>query len=261
MTQELGRISKPSSAQYEGRRKLLLVPLVYGPPADAPDGVTALQKYWDEMQLQVRALESALGGMHHVYHESLLEGGEEGLKQLEQVDQRSHAFVRRKCEAGALLEATEDVEILLETLDLQRCLMMPLASGSVAQKLQEWFAEANRNRYDHIAKQIDSTLGENQVGLLLVSERHQIQFPQDIEVFYVSPPALNEFRRWLQNWSAQQQKAQAEPSLYDRSPSDRSPADGPDGEAPADDAPSDDALAGDPPADDALAGDRPEEGK
>jgi hypothetical protein len=48
-------------------------------------------------------------------------------------------------------------------------------------------------------------LEENQVGLLLVSERHQIQFPSDIEVFYVSPPALDEFRRWFQNWLAQQQ--------------------------------------------------------
>ena len=48
--------------------------------------------------------------------------------------------------------------------------------------------------------QIGSTLGENEGGLLLISERHQVQFPEDIEVFYVSPPALDEFRRWLQNW-------------------------------------------------------------
>ena len=75
----------------------------------------------------------------------------------------------------------------------------------MARQIQEWLAECNRGRYEHIAKQIDSTLEENQVGLLLVSERHQIQFPSDIEVFYVSPPALDDFRRWLQNWLAQQQ--------------------------------------------------------
>ena len=206
MAQELGRISRPTSAQYEGRRKLLLVPLIYGPPADAPEGVAVLEKYWDQMQVQVQSLETALGGMHHVYHESLSEGGETGLDQLEQADQRSHKFVKGKCEAGASLEATEDAGSLLETLDLQRCLMMPLASESVAVKLHEWFAESNKRRYDHIASQIDTTLGENEVGLLLVSERHQIQFPDDIEVFYVSPPALDEFRRWLQNWVAQQQK-------------------------------------------------------
>lgn len=214
---------------------MLLAPLVYGPPADAPDGVAALEKYWEEMQLQVGSLESVLGGMHHVYHESVPEGGEAGLRQLEQMDQRSYTLVKAKCEAGAVLEATEDAETILEALDLQRCLMMPLTSRSVAQRLQEWFAEANRNRYGHIAKQIDSTLGENQVGLLLISERHQVQFPGDIEVFYVSPPALNEFRRWLQNWIAQQQMGQAERPADDGFIEDGSPQDAPEetpGEAP-----------------------------
>ena len=205
MAQELGRISRPSAALYEGRRKLLLVPLVYGPPTEAPEGLAALQKYWDQMQLQVGSLQATLGGLHHIYHESLWNSGEQGLEQLERTDQRSHQFVKDKCEAGAVLEATEDAATLMETLDLQRCLMMPLASEKVLTKLQEWFSESNRSRYQHIASQIDATLGENEVGLLLVSERHQIQFPADIEVFYVSPPALGDFRRWLENWVSQQQ--------------------------------------------------------
>jgi hypothetical protein len=206
MAQELGRISRPTAAQYEGRRKLLLVPLMYGPPAEAPDGVAALQKYWTEMQLQVDSLQAALGGLHHIYHESLFQGGQEGLEYLEKADQRSHQFVKAKCESGAVLEATEDAATLAEALDLQRCLMMPLASEKVALRLHEWFNESNKSRYENIASQIDTTLGQNEVGMLLVSERHQIQFPKDIEVFYVSPPALDEFRRWLQNWVAQQQK-------------------------------------------------------
>ena len=50
-----------------------------------------------------------------------------------QADQRSHSFVSAKCQAGATLEATEDGQVrllgLLETLDLQRCLMVPMASS------------------------------------------------------------------------------------------------------------------------------------
>jgi hypothetical protein len=213
MAQELGRISRPSAAQYEGRRKLLLVPLVYGPPTEAPDGLAALQKYWNQMQLQVESLQATLGGLHHVYHESLCDNGEQGLEQLEKADQRSHQFVKAKCQAGAVLEATEDAATLMETLDLQRCLMMPLVSEKVLAKLHEWFSESNKSRYQHIASQIDATLGQNEVGLLLVSERHQIQFPADIEVFYVSPPALGDFRRWLENWVAQQQKGAEEQSI------------------------------------------------
>ncbi len=207
MTQELGRINRPTVEQYRGRRKLILVPLVYSPAADEPDGAAALQNYWEQAQTQAAALETALGGLQHVYHESVTAGESEGLEQLRAGDLRSHAFVSLKCESGAVLEATEDIEILLETLDLQRFLMIPMASPTVASRLQEWHAEANHRRYEHIADRIDSTLDEDGVGLLLISERHQVQFPPDIEVFYVSPPALDEFRRWLQNWAARQQQA------------------------------------------------------
>ena len=204
MTQELGRINRPSAAQYQGLRKLLLVPLVYG-PSDDQEGAAVLQNYWEQVQTQVAALETALGSLQHIYHESLTVGGDEGLEQLGATDQRSHRFIRDKCEAGAALEATEDLDALLETLDLQRCMMIPLASPAVAARLQEWYAESNRRRYEHIASRIDGTLEEDAVGLLMISDRHQVQFPGDIEVFYVAPPALDEFRRWMQNWLARQQ--------------------------------------------------------
>ncbi len=212
MTQELGRVERPSADQYRGRRKLILVPLVYSPAADDPEGFAALQNYWEQMQTQVAALENALGGLQRIYHESITDGEGEGMEQLQAGDRRSHEFVAGKREAGAMLEATEDIEVLLETLDLQRCLMMPLASPAVASRLQEWHAEANHRRYEHIAACIDETLPEDGLGLLLISERHQVQFPSDVEVFYVSPPALDEFRRWLQNWVARQQQAAVDAS-------------------------------------------------
>ena len=220
MTQELGRISRPAADQYRGRRKLILVPLVYSPAPDEPDGAAALQNYWQQAQIQVAALENALGGLQRLYHESVTEGESAGLEQLRAGDLRSHSFISLKCETGAVLEATEDIEILLETLDLQRCLMMPMASIAVAARLQEWHADANRRRYEHIASRIDSTLEEDGIGLLLISERHQVQFPADLEVFYVSPPALDEFRRWLQNWAARQQQAAVEATISNDSPGD-----------------------------------------
>jgi hypothetical protein len=76
----------------------------------------------------------------------------------------------------------------------------------VAHRIRQWFAESNKSRYQHIADQINETLGENETGLLLIGERHQVQFPSDIEVFYIAPPALDELRRWLQNWMAQQKQ-------------------------------------------------------
>ena len=220
--QELGRIERPAAAEYRGKRRLLLVPLVYGPPTPpstatdaaaspeelaAAEGQVILERYWEQAQIQVNALESGLGGLRRIYHESLIEGGASGLDYLQLADPQSHALVQAKCQAGAVLEATESWELLAETLDWQRCLMAPLTSEKVAAQIQEWFAESNRRRYEYIARQIDQTLQPDETGLLLINERHQVQFPADIEVFYVAPPALDEFRRWLQNWAARMQRA------------------------------------------------------
>ena len=43
-------------------------------------------------------------------------------------------------------------------------------------------------------------MDSSDVGLLVINERHQVQFPSDVEVFYVAPPSLDEFRRWIERW-------------------------------------------------------------
>ena len=219
MAQEFGRVERPSPGSFQGKRKLFLVPRLYEPPPDAEEGNTILQRYWDQVQSQVASLESGLGPIKHIYHEGLTEGGEQAVAYLEAMDQRCHTFVQAKSQAGATLEATEDQDVLNETLDLQRCLMLPLTSNSVASKLHEWFTDGVRRRYEHISNRIDETLGENEVGLLMINERHQVQFPADVEVFFVAPPALDEFRRWLDGWIAKQQATDAE-STQANEPSD-----------------------------------------
>ena len=206
MTQELGRVERPSADQYQGKRKLLLVPLLYGPQSGGDEGMAIVSKYWEQVNAQIGGLESSLGSLNHIYCESLVTGGDEGLSYLEMADQNSYQLVKAKCEAGAVLEATEDQETFMEMVDLQRFMALPLASQKVADRLQEWFTACSHARYEHIGSRIDSSLQTNETGLILIGERHQVQFPSDIEVFYVSPPALDEFRRWLQNWVTRQQE-------------------------------------------------------
>ena len=209
MTEQLGRIERPEAEQYQGKRKLLLIPLVFGTPEQLQEGQTLLQKYWVQMQSQVESLENRLGPVKRIFHENVAAGEEEGLLRLQAMDERSHRFVQSKCRNKAVLEATEDEGTLLEVVDLQRCLMLPLLSSRLTAKLHEWYFEGMNRRYEHIGKRIDESLGKNEVGLLLIGERHQVQFPQDIEVFYVSPPALDEYRRWFQNWLAESRREPA----------------------------------------------------
>ena len=204
MAEELGRITRPATGNYQGKRKLLLTPLIETPlaPEEMPaEGAEIVGRYWEQVAVQVRAVQNALGSVARVYHENVPEGGAEGIRYLEASGQGSLGLVRELTEAGATLEATEAMEIMAEMLDWQRCLMQPLISPAVASRLQECFAEANRRRYEFIASAIDAGIGDDETGLLVVNERHQIQFAGDIEVIYVAPPALDEFRRWVQNWA------------------------------------------------------------
>ncbi|MCR4394260.1 MAG: hypothetical protein NUV31_07835, partial [Dehalococcoidales bacterium] len=54
-------------------------------------------------------------------------------------------------------------------------------------------------RNELISKKLNELLGENETALLLMSEGHQIQFPQDITVIYVSPPALDQLKRLIRD--------------------------------------------------------------
>jgi hypothetical protein len=208
--QELGKIEKPPAERFAGKRKIYLIPLIF-PESNAPEGYGAKASlYWEQVTDQVRNLEARTGPVRKVYHEFLSESGEEGLKALEKSSQSSHQLVREKCANGAQMEAMEDRALLEEMMDWERCLLIGFVSQKVAQTVSESYAQASNQRNEHIAKRIDETLQEDEAALLLVSEGHRVQFPQDIEVFYVNPPALDEIHRWLREQRTEAHKAQQE---------------------------------------------------
>ena len=76
----------------------------------------------------------------------------------------------------------------------------------VFDKVYESYIQAQKKRNEHIAKMIDDTLKESEVGILMMREGHQVQFPADIEVFYVAPPGLDEIKRWLRTKEVEAEK-------------------------------------------------------
>ena len=207
MGEQLGKIEKPEAEQFHGKRKLLLVTLVF-PEQDAPlEYVAKLNRYWEQISQHIANLEAKIGTVRHVYHESLFEAAQAGLATLEKLNPDSYLFVKSKCEGGAVLETTEDKEVLAETMDWERFILTGFISQKVASQVTEYYFQAVKKRYEYIKQAIDQSLKASEVGLLLVREGHQLQFPKDIEVFLVAPPALDEIRRWQRNQAAASQKA------------------------------------------------------
>jgi hypothetical protein len=144
-------------------------------------------------------LEAKIGTVSRVYHESISLGGDDGLKIMEGLNQKSCQITKQKCQDGANLEVIEDKELAEETVDWERCLFIGFLSDKVARKVSELYIEASKKRHEHITKRIDETLKANEIAILFIREGNLVQFPEDIEVFSVSPPALDEIRRWLRD--------------------------------------------------------------
>lgn len=210
MAEQLGKIEKPAAEHFTSKRKLYLVPLIFSGEKAPAEYVGKFNLYWEQVSQHVANLESKIGRVNHVYLESITLAGEEGLKVVEKLNPPCGQIVREKCRTGAVFEATEDKGLAEESMDWERILLMGFISQKVASTASEFYIEASRKRYELITRRIDETLKAEEVGMLFIREGHGVQFPPDIEVFSVAPPALDEIHRW--------QRDRLSPDKKDESP-------------------------------------------
>ena len=125
-------------------------------------------------------MELKLGKVDRIYHELIPVGGEDGLKAIEELNDKSYQIIKNRLDKGAQLEAAEQSELLTEFMDWSKCLATGLQNQKVFDKIYEFYAEASKKRNEHIARQIDETLKADEIGVLFMREGHQVQFPSDI---------------------------------------------------------------------------------
>jgi hypothetical protein len=208
MAEELGKIEKPPVENFKKGRKLFFVPAIYQSEGQEEEYVQKCNKYWEQVVKQINELTLKLGEVNRIYHEMVTASGEEGCKSIEDLNKSSYNLAKDCMEKKAQMEALEDAELLTEYMDWSRCLLIGLQSPKVISRVYDAYAETGKKRNEYMARKIDETLKENEIGILLMQENHQVQFPEDVQVFYVSPPALDEIKRWLRE---RQKKKEAEP--------------------------------------------------
>jgi hypothetical protein len=197
MAEELGKIDKPPVENFKKGRKLFFVPVIYSGESPEEDYTRIFNKYWEQVVKQLAELTLKLGEIKRVYHELIAAAGEAGGKSLKELNDSSYKIAESCLERKAQLEALEDADLLMEYMDWSRCLMIGLQNPKVITKVYESYMDVGKKRNEYITRKIDETLKENEIGIVLMRENHQVQFPADIQVFYVSPPALDEVKRWL----------------------------------------------------------------
>jgi hypothetical protein len=199
MAPELGKISKPEAGGFKHSRKLFLVPLIYSSKDAPPEYVEKFELYWQQVNEHIENLENKLGKIKRVYHESITIADENSFQIMERLNPKSCQIAKQKVENGAKIEVIEERQLAEECMDWERCLLVGLLSDTVVKKVSEFYIDAARKRYEHIGKRIDKTLQADEIAVLFIREGSMFQFPKDIEVFSVSPPALDEIHRWLRS--------------------------------------------------------------
>ncbi len=210
MTEQLGKIEKPLAEQFKGSKKLYLVPLIFSGEDTPAEYKERCHRYWEQVAEQLANLEEKIGRVKRVYHESISLSGEEGMKLAEKINQSCYQIAKSKCDNEATFEAIEDGELLEEVIDWERCLLLGFATVKVASKVSEFYTETSRKRYEFMANRITETLKDNEAGLLFIIEGHRLQFPKDIEVFSISPPALDEIHRWIRDEASKKEEIKEE---------------------------------------------------
>jgi len=199
MPEQLGKIERLEAEYFKQGKKLYVVPLVYS-GEDAPDEYEErCNCYWRQVAEQLANLAAKIGKVNRIYHESVSRCGEDGMKVLERLNPSSYEIARTQCDRGAIFETIEERALLEEVTDWQRCLMVGFMSDKVADKVSELYVEATRKRNESMARKISETLRNDEAGLLFITEGHSVQFPADVEVFSIFPPALDEIHRWLRD--------------------------------------------------------------
>jgi hypothetical protein len=197
MSEELGKIEKPAVESFEKGKKLFFVPVIYYGQG-IPEGYKELlEKYWDQVAKQLDELTSKLGMVNKIFHELIDASGEQGASAIKGLNERSYNIIKQFMDQKAEMEALENSDTLTEYMDWNRCLMIGLQNPKVMTKIYDSYVESGKKRNEQIAKKLGESLKDNEIGVLMMRENHQVQFPPDIQVFYVSPPALDEIKRYV----------------------------------------------------------------
>lgn len=209
LAQQLGKIEKPKVAGFRDARKLFCLPLIpQFVKKDVDDDLKkSIEKFWTQTTNQLEDLERT-GKVNYIFFESITQEGKSSLNMIKQISQHSFDIVKEKMSKGAKLVVIEDKEIFNEFLDWTICLSVVRKSQKVFNKILEFHQEVKDKRNKEIAKKIDDTLKNGESGLLVMSDENRLQvqpnFPSDIQVFLIHPPALNDIIRWIRDYMKKQ---------------------------------------------------------
>jgi hypothetical protein len=198
---KIGTIEKPTLESYKIGRQLYCIPLLSIFEGAPQEYQKMFDQYWIQVKEHLAGLEKA-GKVSRIYYETISSSGQEALKAINQLNVKSYELIKEIIDQGAVLEALEDEESFAEYLDWGICLSV-IRNKKVADKIINFYSEAEKEREQYIVTNIDKTLRENESAILLMKDENRIKIqsklPSNIHIFLIHPPALNDIKNWIRD--------------------------------------------------------------
>lgn len=171
------------------QRRLLIVPILHtkedmgslGDRLATEDGyVSMVLKFWEEVSQRIKKYVNGFEKVK-VYQDGLPDTRKKLVdKILNEVKSPNYELLRFLKEKGAKVFGTEDPKLLKEEYKFTSEVIKKRAKGTPLKKAAHLLAQ----RDTYIAKRIDETLKQGDLGILFLGAAHQIQnkLPKDIQV-------------------------------------------------------------------------------
>ncbi|MEW6601094.1 MAG: hypothetical protein AB1499_08995 [Nitrospirota bacterium] len=196
---EIARIGKPDVAYYKDKRKIYFVRNLYLPQNATDKYKGFFFRYWTEVGEHLAKLEAA-GKISKIFCESIYMTGEEAMKVLSTMNVRLENIVKEKTDAGAELLPLESREIFGTYIDWYNCLSV-IRTQKVHETIHKFLDDTIRERFEHIKSVLNEHIGDKEAALLVMrdEDREHLMLPDDIELFFVTPPAYDDLQQFIRN--------------------------------------------------------------
>lgn len=148
-----------------------------------------IENFWKEVEKEIDGLNFDYS-MTRVYQDGFPCGGELGLRIVRETAEKgskNYQIVRKLIERGAAIEATESPDLLRKEYEHIRAFITaktPEEKEEAKHLYDRGKDELMQQRDAYIAKIIDTTLKDNEIGLLFIGADHNVipKLAKDIEV-------------------------------------------------------------------------------
>lgn len=196
MSEDLGKIQKPSAGEVILKRKIYLVQNIQNYFPENNEFVSLLKDYWVSISDQLEKLEKTAGTITNIYIEGMWQSLKETKKVIKESNPMSYDFISGISDGSSEYKPIEDEQIYKTLIDWTRIAQIGFISEDVKKIVEDNYSKIIESRQKYIEGEVNK-LQTGEAGLFIISSGNH-KFPEDIELFNIIPPELDKINRWLQ---------------------------------------------------------------